>query len=337
MSFIEIFYRVIGEAVIPGVTGVLSFIPNIAILIFLLTLLRELGIVHSNMAPLFMGFSCSVPAIIACNTIQDKRSRYLIMLMIPYISCIAKLPIYVMISSVFFPVFPLAAVGSIYLIGILLVLFSLCLSKSLSHMQKADSRHAIQDAGANSFMLRFKSLLKRVRRPSARVIFDAVAESCLGFVKKAFTIILTASIIVWILQNLDTSFHLTSDINNSLLSRIGELFAPIFAPIGFGDWRATAALLTGISSKESVVSTFSVLAGSAESNTLSILLKDIFTPASAFSFMVFCLLYMPCAATVAAIRNITKSIRITLMILIGQTVIAWCFSFLIFYSIKVII
>ena len=113
MTFSEIFYRVFTEAVIPGVTGVLTFIPNIALLIFLLTLLRELGIVRSDLAPLFIGFSCSVPAIIACNTIPDKKTRYLTMLMIPYISCSAKLPIYVMLSSVFFPAFPLAAIGSV--------------------------------------------------------------------------------------------------------------------------------------------------------------------------------------------------------------------------------
>lgn len=328
MSFGEIFSRIITEAVIPGVTGVLSFIPSIAILIFLLTLLRELGIVRSDYAPLLIGFSCSVPAILACNTISDKRSRYLTMFMIPYISCSAKLPIYVMISSIFFPIFPLVAVGSIYLISILLIVFSLFFVNHLGLMQNAGTCLSMQRSASHSL---------KFRKPSARVIFDTVAESCLGFVKKAFTIILAASVTIWFLQNLDTALHFTPHINNSLLAHVGKFFAPIFTPLGFGDWRATSALLTGITSKESVISTFAVIAGSAEKGALCMLLKSIFTPASAFSFMVFCLLYIPCIGTLAAMRNVTRSYRMPMLIFICQMAFAWCFSFLIFHSIKVII
>lgn len=332
MSFSEIFYRIITEAVFPGVTSVLSFIPTIAILIFLLTLLRELGLVRSDLAPLFMGFSCSVPAIIACGTIFDKRSRYLTMLMIPYISCSAKLPIYVMLSSVFFPIFPMAAVSSIYLMGLVIVFFTIFTAKRLGFMQNAASSFVSQ-----SSMRCRPRLFPLLRRPSLRVVFDAVAESCLGFVKKAFTVILAASVIIWTLQNIDTSFHFTSNIEDSLLAHAGRLFAPFFSPLGFGDWRASAALLTGVSSKESVVSTFAVMAGSTEKSALYTMLEEIFTPASAFSFMIFCLLYIPCVATLAAMRNVTGSVRTPLLVLAGQTAIAWCFSFLIFHSIKVII
>ena len=325
MTFSEIFYRIITEAVLPGVSSVLSFIPTIAILIFILALLRELGIVRTDLAPLFMGFSCSVPAILACDTIPDKRRRYLTMALIPYISCSAKLPVYVLLAAVFFPLFPLAAVGSVYLIGILLVASALLAARLSGFMQKAEDP--------------FVSQSSRCREPrfSFRVIFDAVAESCLGFVKKAFTVIPAASVVTWLLQNLDTSFHLTTDINDSLLACLGDFLTPIFEPLGFGDRRAAAALLIGISSKESIVSTFAVLAGSAEKSALWMMLRDIFTPASAFSFMIFCLLYVPCIASLAAIRNVAGSIRAPLMIFAGQTAVAWCFSFLIFHSIKVII
>ncbi|MBQ3184852.1 MAG: ferrous iron transporter B [Firmicutes bacterium] len=244
------------------------------------------------------------------------------MFLIPYISCSAKLPIYVLISSIFFPAFPQAVVGSIYLIGILIVAASLFSAKHLGFMQSAAAL-----AGRSSDL----------RRPSLRVLFDAVTESCLGFVKKAFTVILAASVLVWLLQNLDSSLHYTPDIEKSLLTYIGRSFEPIFAPLGFGDRRAISALLVGITSKESIVSTFAVLAGSPERQALSLMLNDIFTPASAFSFMVFCLLYIPCIASLIAMKNVTGNLRTPLVILSCQTVFAWCLSFLIFHSIKVII
>jgi len=322
MPFSETLYRIATEAVFPGVSGVLSFIPTIALMIFLLTLLRESGLIKGPAALFLTGFSCSVPAITYCSTIPDKRTRMLIMFLIPYISCSAKLPIYVLISSIFFPAFPQAVVGSIYLIGILIVAASFLSAKHLGFVQSTAAL-----AGRSS----------GVRRPSLRVLFDAVAESCLGFVKKAFTVILAASVLVWLLQNLDSSLHYTPDIEKSLLTYIGRSFEPLFAPLGFGDRRAISALLVGITSKESIVSTFAVLAGSPERQALSLMLNDIFTPASAFSFMVFCLLYIPCIASLTAMKNVTGSLRTPLVVLSCQTVFAWCLSFLIFHSIKVII
>ena len=322
MPFSETLYRIATEAVFPGVSGVLSFIPTIALMIFLLTLLRESGLIKGPAALFLTGFSCSVPAITYCSTIPDKRTRMLIMFLIPYISCSAKLPIYILISSIFFPAFPQAVVGSVYLIGILIVAASLFSAKHLGFMQSAAAL-----SGRSSDL----------HRPSLHVLFDAVAESCLGFVKKAFTVILAASVIVWVFQNLDSSLHYTSDIEKSLLAYIGRAFEPIFAPLGFGDRRAISALLVGITSKESIVSTFAVLAGSPERQAISLMLNDIFTPASAFSFMVFCLLYIPCIASLTAMKNVTGNLRTPLVVLSCQTVFAWCLSFLIFHSIKVII
>ncbi|MBQ3612231.1 MAG: ferrous iron transporter B [Firmicutes bacterium] len=347
MPFSETLYRIATEAVLPGVSGVLSFIPTIALMIFLLTLLRESGLIKGPAALFLTGFSCSVPAITYCSTIPDKRTRMLIMFLIPYISCSAKLPIYVLISSIFFPAFPQAVIGCIYLLGILIVAASLFSAKHLGLIQSADilpmqstaalaERSSDLRQGEASSLLRGRGLL-RLRRPSLRVLFDAVTESCLGFVKKAFTVILAASVLVWILQNLDSSLHYTPDIDKSLLAYIGRLFEPLFAPLGFGDRRAISALLVGISSKESIVSTFAVLAGSPDRQALSLMLNDIFTPASAFSFMVFCLLYIPCIASLIAMKNVTGNLRTPLVILSCQTVFAWCLSFLIFHSIKVII
>ncbi|MBR3788277.1 MAG: ferrous iron transporter B [Firmicutes bacterium] len=339
MPFSETLYRIATEAVFPGVSGVLSFIPTIALMIFLLTLLRESGLIKGPAALFLTGFSCSVPAITYCSTIPDKGARLLIMFLIPYISCSAKLPIYVLISSIFFPAFPQAAVGSIYLIGILIVAASFLSAKHLGFVQSAAAlaeRSSDLRQGEASSLLRGRGLL-RLRRPSLRVLFDAVTESCLGFVKKAFTVILAASVLVWILQNLDSSLHYTPDIDKSLLAYIGRSSEPLFAPLGFGDRRAISALLVGISSKESIVSTFAVLAGSPDRQALSLMLNDIFTPASAFSFMVFCLLYIPCIASLIAMKNVTGNLRTPLVILSCQTVFAWCLSFLIFHSIKVII
>lgn len=325
MSFIEVLCRIVTEAAIPGVISILSFVPTIALLIFILTLLKESGLVRGNSALYLMGFSCSVPAILACRDISDKRLRYLTMLTIPYMSCSAKLPIYVMLAAVFFPAFPVAAVGSIYLAGILMVVLARLLAKG-TKFQCLQNTHRFAPGFRQS-----------LRRPSLKPIFDAVKDSCLGFVKKAFTVILASSIIIWLLQNLDTSLHFTHDIEESLLAHIGILLEPIFEPLGFGDRRAIAALLAGIISKESIVGTFAVLAGSPEGQALSMMLRDIFTPASAFSFMMFCLLYTPCIGTLIAMRNAAGNLRIPIVAFCGQTALAWCLSFLIFYSIKVII
>lgn len=335
MSFNEIICRIITEAVLPGVSSVLSFIPAIALLIAILTLLKESGIVRSDSALYLMGFSCSVPAILACSTIPCKRRRYLTMLTIPYMSCSAKLPVYVMLASVFFPAFPIAAIGSIYLIGVLTAVLTILTAKGTKLFPKGTFSESTQPLVPRPGPISDRTFAPK--KPSPRIVFDAVKDACLGFVKKAFTIILASSVVIWLLQNLDTSIQFTDNIESSLLAHIGIFFEPFFRPLGFGDRRAAAALLCGIASKESVVSTFAVMAGSFEESALWTMLTDIFTPASAFSFMVFCLLYTPCVGTLAAVRNVTDSKSMPLLIFIGQTAVAWSVSFLIFHSIKVII
>lgn len=311
MTLIDILCRLVTEGIMPGVSSVLSFIPSIAIMIFLLTLLRECGLVTGNAAPFLIGFSCSVPAIIACSNIADKRQRCLTAMLIPYMSCSAKLPIYIMLASVFFPAYPIAAICSIYLTGILITILCTFAAKRMDIMQSAPL-HA-----------------PKFKLPSLRVVFDAVKDACLGFVKKAFTVILAASVIIWLLQNLDTSFHFTTYIDESLLAHLGRFLVPVFAPLGFGDWRAASAIITGISSKESVVSTFAIIAGGTD-ESLNAVLSEIFTPASALGFMVFCLLYIPCIATLTAIKSTTGGLRYAILALAGHTVVAWAAAYLVF-------
>lgn len=232
---------------------------------------------------------------------------------------------YLLICSVFFPVYPLVVISSIYLVGILMILTANILYKQPSghtFMQRAND---LQNSGV--------PFSKRLQHPSIRVVLDTVKDVCLGFIKKAFTIILFGSVIIWLLQNLDGSFSFTSNIDDSLLAQVGDSIAPLFKPLGFGDRRACAALLSGLAAKEAAASTFTVLAGAGGRATLCMMLTDVFTPASAFSFMVFYLLYAPCLATLGAIRTVTGRWRYALIALIGQTVLAWIMSFAAYHMI----
>lgn len=321
MSFVQILHRIISEGILPGVSSVISFIPSIAAVIFFLSLLRESGIVKSSAAIFITGFSCSVPAIMACQAIRNKKQRYMTALLIPYMSCSAKLPIYILLAFMFFPAYPYAAIGAVYVFGIFLILIGILAAKHTGLWQK--------DAAAE--------MPHRFKKPSMTVVFNDVASCCVGFIKKAFTVILAASVIIWLLQNLDTGLHFTDHIEDSLLAHWGMVAAPFFAPLGFGDWRAVSALMTGFSAKEAVVSTFAVIAGSSEGPALWAMLKDIFTPESAFCFMIFCLLYMPCIATLTAIKTITGRLSASIAVMAGQTAMAWIVTFLIFHLIKVII
>lgn len=335
MTFTQAFQKLLFEGILPGVGSVLSFIPTVAGVIFVLSLLRECGIIRGITAHLITGFSCSVPAILSCCNIHDTKRRYLTMLLIPYMSCSAKLPIYVMLASAFFPAYPYIVIGAIYSFGIILAFIFFVIAKVTGFRQDpSDNASSLLCKGS---ALTCTAFAGRFRHPSMRIVFKEVADCCIGFLKKAFTVILAASIIIWLLQNLDTGFRFTSDIENSLLAHLGRMTAPLFAPLGFGDWRASAALITGLSAKEAVVSTFAVIAGSAEGPALCMMLEDIFSPLSAFCFMIFCLLYMPCIATLTAIKNVTGKVSISMAVVLGQTAVAWLLSFLIFQLIKVII
>lgn len=315
------FIKLFSEGILPGVAGVLSFIPPIAAATFFISLLKNSGIVKNTAAHFVLGFSCSVPAIMTCKSINNKKQRILTMFLIPYMSCSAKLPIYVMLTSMFFPAYPYAVIGSLYTFGIILVLLGIFTAKRTGLWQ---------DPSADKKGIQFKV-------PSLKIMVKEVSECCIGFIKKAFTVILISSAVIWLLQNLDMDFHFSSSIESSILARTGKLLAPFFVPLGFGDWRAVSALITGLTAKEAIVSSFAVIAGAAEGPALCMMLEDIFDPVSAFCFMIFCLLYTPCIASLAAIKSITGRLSASIAVMAVQTFLAWLVTFLIFQSVKVII
>lgn len=317
MQFNVILRSLIVEGIYPGVSSILSFIPVIALLYFILTLIKDSGIAGKHVATFLLGFGCSVPAILAAGKSKEHNKR-LTLLLIPYMSCSAKLPIYAIIASSFFPHHRLPVIISIYLTGIC---FAFAGNKLLNAIFPAQSTIDPAVASTKAFT---------IRRPSIKSALSASVFVSLEFVKKAFTVILVASVIIWLLENINTQLQFTNDINSSLLAHIGAILVPLFSPIGFGDWRIISALLTGLSAKEAVISTLAVIAGSGSSSDLYLLLSEMFSPLSAFCFMVFCLLYTPCLASLIAVKNVTGGLKFPILVFAGQTSLAWIVSFLIF-------
>lgn len=304
MTFIEFTKRAFSEAIFPGISSILSFFPMILLAVSILSLLHRTGIITPKIAPFIIGFSCSVPAILSCNTIQDKKSRLLTALLIPYMSCSAKLPVYMLLAATFFPAHPFFIIILLYSAGVFFAAFSFQAAKGTA---------------------------TPCSLPSSISVLSEIKACCVSFAAKAFTIIPAASLIIWLLMNLSPDFKFISNIETSLLAHLGRMCSPIFAPLGFGDWRAAAALLTGLSAKETIVSTFTVLAGTSEQNALCNMLGSIFTPASSFSFMVFCLFYMPCISTLTALRSISNNFLFPLLTAAGQTLLAWAISWISFH------
>ncbi|HHX14510.1 MAG TPA: ferrous iron transport protein B [Clostridiales bacterium] len=318
-------HSLIIDGVFAGVGSVLSFLPIIAVLFFFLSiledsgymprvafvmdrLLRPLGLSGRSIVPLLIGFGCSVPAIMATRTLPSKRDRYLTTLLIPFMSCSAKLPIYAMFTAALFQKNEASIMIAIYLTG---VLVSITIALLL--------RHTLFNGKPVPFVM----VLPNYRMPAARSVCLRMWENVKGFIKKAFTIIFIATIVIWLLQSFDFGFHMVQDREQSILAALGKLAAPIFAPLGFGDWRAATALITGLTAKEAVVSTLAVLTGAADQVALSTFLQSVFTPLSAFAFLVFCLLYMPCVATLAAVRREMGSLWAALGVALFQIAVAW--------------
>lgn len=293
------------DGVCQGVGSVLSFLPVIVVLFFFLSLLedsgymarvafvmdkalRKIGLSGRSFVPMLIGFGCSVPAIMSARTLSSERDRKMTIVVTPFMSCSAKLPIYGMITAAFFPNYTALILISVYLIGILVAILSALLLKS-----------TIFQGDPVPFVLE----LPAYRIPQPRSVFLHIWEKAKDFLRKAFTIIFIASVLIWFLQSFDMSFNYVSDSSQSILATIGSGLAHIFAPLGFDDWRASTALVTGITAKESVVSTLSVLTNTTSDAGLSAALQQIFTPVSAFAFLCFTVLYMPCVAAFAATRR----------------------------------
>lgn len=320
-------HSLIIDGIFAGVCSVLSFIPTIVTLFFFLSLLedsgymsrvafvmdkllRKIGLSGSSFIPLIIGFGCSVPAIMAARTLASERDRKMTIMLTPFMSCSAKLSIYGIFIGAFFPDSGALVMLSIYLLGVAVAVFT--------------------GAMLNSFVFSGKPVpfvmeLPAYRMPTGRSILMHMWEKAEDFIHKAFTVIFMASIIVWFLQNFNSQFYMVNS-NESIIAEIGKLSAPIFEPLGFGDWRMSTALITGITAKEVVISTLSVLAVDASG---SVNLPKLFSPLTAYTFLVFCLLYPPCIASLATMRKELNSRWSTCGIIAYELGIAWIMAFIV--------
>ena len=315
------------NGVCAGVGSVLSFLPTIVTLFFFLSILedtgymarvafvmdrplRKLGLSGRSFVPMLIGFGCSVPAVMATRTLSSERDRKMTILLTPFMSCSAKLPIYTMLVSAFFPrsLQPLAMIG-LYLLGILCgILYALIL------------KHTAFSGEPVPFVME----LPNYRLPSAKSVGQLIWEKAKGFVQKAFTIIFAASVIIWVLQTFDIRLNVAATPEVSLLALLGSLISPIFKPLGFGDWRASTALITGFTAKESMVSTLTLLLGGDPSR-----ITTLFSPFTAAVFLVFTLLYTPCVAAISTVKHEMGSAKAAAVTVILQCAIAWMVAFLV--------
>ena len=308
-----------------GVGTVLSFLPIILILFFFLSILedsgymarvafvmdsslRKIGLSGRSFVPMLIGFGCSVPAIMSARTLASERDRKLTILITPFMSCGAKVPIYALFTAAFFTQYQGLVMTSLYILGILIaILTGLIFKKTLYRGNPVP------------FVLE----LPAYRLPSIKNVLLHMWDKAKDFLVRAFTIIFLASIIIWFLQSFDIQFNFVTDNSTSILAAIGRFIAPVFTPLGFGSWQASTALITGLTAKETVISTLSVLTGGEQ------MLTSLFTPLAAYSFLAFVLLYMPCIAAVATTKRElgTKNAVFTI---VYQTLAAWVVAFVIF-------
>ena len=314
------------DGIIGGVGGVIVFLPNILLLYLFISFMEDSGymaraafimdkIMHKmglhgkSFIPLIMGFGCNVPAIMASRIIESRKSRLVTMLITPFISCSARLPIYLVMIGALFPHNASLVLFSIYTIGILLAVL---MARVLSlFIVKGDDTPFVME-------------LPNYRLPGAKSVCQLIWEKAKDFIQKAFTVIFAASIVIWFLQTFDIRLNVADSAENSLLAMLGSLFAPIFAPLGFGDWRASTALITGLTAKESVVSTLTLLLGGDVSQ-----IQTLFTPFTAIVFLVFTLLYTPCVAAIATVKRELGSVRSAAVTVFMQCAIAWIMALLV--------
>ena len=313
------------DGIFAGVGSVLSFLPLIVILFFFLSfledsgymarvaflmdkLLRKIGLSGRSFVPMLIGFGCSVPAIMATRTLASERDRKMTIVLTPFMSCSAKLPIYGMITVAFFPENAAAVMIGLYFMGMAVAVLSGLLLKNTIFKGEP---------------VPFVMELPAYRIPSRRSILLNMWDKGKDFIQRAFTVIFIGTIIIWFLQSFNWSFDMVEDSSKSILAFLGSLIAPIFIPLGFNDWRASTALITGLTAKEAVVSTLSVLTGAVTDTQLSEALFTMFTPLSAFAFLTFVLLYMPCIAAFAATKRELGSLKYAALTALFQTVIAF--------------
>jgi ferrous iron transport protein B len=325
------------DGVFSGVGSVLTFIPTIILLFFFLsmledsgymsrvafvmdTLLRKIGLSGRSFVPMLIGFGCSVPAIMSTRTLPSERDRKMTIFLVPFMSCTAKLPIYGMFTLAFFPKQAALVMISLYVLGMVLAVLTGLLMKNLIFRGKP---------------VPFVMELPNYRLPGMKSVLMLLWDKTKDFLTKAFTLIFIASLVIWVLRSFDATLNLVADDSDSLLAGIGRLITPVFEPLGFGNWKAVTALLTGFMAKEAVISTFAVLTGAGSAN-LPEALNALFTPVSAYAFLVFTLLYTPCVAAIATMRKELKSRLLAVAAVLYQTGFAWIMAFL-FYQVGTII
>ena len=316
------------DGIFAGVGSVLSFLPIIVVLFFFLSiledsgymariafvmdkLLRKIGLSGRSFVPMLIGFGCTVPAVMASRTLASERDRKMTIMLVPFISCSAKIPIYAVFTAAFFPEYAALAMILLYVTGIIV---GIIMAFVLNH------------TGFKGNSIPFVMELPNYRLPSAKSVLLLMWDKAKDFVQRAFTVIFLATIVIWFLQTFDTRFNVVANSADSLLAMLGRWIAPVFVPLGFGDWRISTSLITGFTAKEAVVSTMSVLLGTNMSELASAL-SGLFTKASAVSFLVFTLLYTPCVAAIASIKREMGNRREALLVVILQCVVAWIVSF----------
>ena len=327
------------DGVFAGVGSMLSFLPIIVVLFFFLAiledtgymsrvafvmdkLLRRIGLSGRSFVPMLIGFGCSVPAIMATRTLSSERDRKMTMLLIPFMSCSAKIPIYAVFTAAFFPDHGGLVMTCLYVFGMLVgIIAAKVLSKTAFTGKPVP----------------FVMELPNYRMPSLKSVLLLMWEKAWDFIRRAFTVIFAATIVIWFLQHFDVRLNVVGEgSTDSLLAIIGTWIAPVFAPLGFGDWRVATALLTGLMAKEAVISTLGVLMN-VGANLGSAALGGLFTQPSAVSFLVFCLLYTPCVAALAALRRELGSGVKTVLVMISQCCVAWLAAFCVYALIGVIL
>ena len=317
-------HSLIIDGIFNGVGSVLSFIPIIVTLFFFLSLLedsgymariafvmdkllRKIGLSGRSIVPMLIGFGCTVPGVMAARTLPSARDRRMTIMLTPFMSCTAKLPIYGFFTAAFFPGKGALIMVALYFTGIIIGILAALVSKGFMFRGEA---------------VPFVMELPNYRMPGAKNVARLLWDKAGDFLQRAFTIIFIASIVVWFLQTFDFRLNIVDDSHGSMLAVIAGFIAPLFAPLGFGDWRISTALIAGFMAKESVVSTLSVLLKDTEAIT------SILTPLSAISLLVFCLLYTPCVAAVASIKRELGG-KWAMFVVIGQCLIAWICAFIV--------
>lgn len=321
----EVVRSLVVDGIFAGVGSVLSFLPIIVVLFFFLSvledtgymariafvmdkLLRRIGLSGRSIVPMLIGFGCSVPAVMATRTLSSERDKRMTVMLIPFMSCSAKITIYAFFTDFFFAKYKALVMLGLYLLGIAVGIIVALIGKHTAFRGKP---------------VPFVMELPNYRLPGAKNVLLLMWDKAKDFLHKAFTVIFVATVIIWFFQSFDSRINFVTDSSKSMLASVGRFIAPIFKPLGFGDWRISTSLISGFVAKEAVVSTIQVLLGTGALSTL-------FTPASAISFLVFTLLYTPCIAAVSVIKRELSSVKKTVGIMICQCTVAWICAFLVY-------